>query len=248
MKTAIVTGASSGIGRSTAIVLLQAGYNVVCSGRRVEALQETIALAGTGTDQTLAVKTDVTDPASVVNLFDQAKSNFGRLDLLFNNAGISSQGMDLEEVPFDHWMDVVNTNLTGVFLCMQEAFKMMKDQDPQGGRIINNGSISAHVPRPNSAPYTAAKHGVTGLTRSGSLDGRKYNIAVGQIDIGNALTPMARKMETGMPQADGRIATEPTMDVDNVAKTILYLDSLPLDTNVPFITIMANGMPYIGRG
>lgn len=248
MKTAIVTGASSGIGRRTAIALLEAGYNVVCSGRRVEALQETIALAAMGTDQALAVQTDVTDPVSVVNLFDQTKSKFGRLDLLFNNAGISSRGMDLEDVPFDHWMDVVNTNLTGVFICMQEAFKMMKDQNPQGGRIINNGSISAHVPRPNSAPYTAAKHGVTGLTRSGSLDGRKYNIAVGQIDIGNALTPMARKMTTGMPQADGRITTEPTMDVDNVAKTIVYMDSLPLDTNVPFITIMANGMPYIGRG
>lgn len=248
MKTAIVTGASSGIGRSTAIALLQAGYNVVCSGRRVEALHETIALANTEKEHALAVQIDVTDPASVSNLFNQTKSKFGRLDVLFNNAGISSKGMDLEEVPFDHWMDVVNTNLTGVFLCMQEAFKMMKDQEPQGGRIINNGSISAHVPRPNSAPYTAAKHGVTGLTRSGSLDGRKYNIAVGQIDIGNALTPMARKMTTGMPQADGRIATEPTMDVDNVARTIVYMAGLPLDTNVPFVTIMANGMPYMGRG
>lgn len=248
MKTAIVTGASSGIGRSTAIALLQAGYNVVCSGRRVEALNETIALANTEKEHALAVQTDVTDPASVSNLFNQTKSKFGRLDVLFNNAGISSKGMDLEDVPFDHWMDVVNTNLTGVFLCMQEAFKMMKDQDPQGGRIINNGSISAHVPRPNSAPYTAAKHGVTGLTQSGSLDGRKYNIAVGQIDIGNALTPMARKMATGMPQADGRIAAEPTMDVDNVARTIVYMAGLPLDTNVPFVTIMANGMPYMGRG
>ncbi len=248
MKTAIVTGASSGIGRSTAIALLEAGYNVVCSGRRVEALHETIALSNAEKVHALAVQTDVTDPASVSNLFNQTKSKFGRLDVLFNNAGISSKGMDLEEVPFDHWMDVVNTNLTGVFLCMQEAFKMMKDQDPQGGRIINNGSISAHVPRPNSAPYTAAKHGVTGLTRSGSLDGRKYNIAVGQIDIGNALTPMARKMTTGMPQADGRIATEPTMDVDNVARTIVYMAGLPLDTNVPFVTIMANGMPYMGRG
>lgn len=246
-KTAIITGAGSGIGRDFAIALLNKDYKVALAGRRIQALEETLELAGEAVEG-ICISTDVSQPDSVRNLFEQTKKAFGRLDLLFNNAGVSAPGVPFEDLAFDQWQQVININLTGIFLCSQEAFKLMKNQDPMGGRIINNGSISAHVPRPNSAPYTASKHAVTGLTKSCNLDGRKYNIAVGQIDIGNALTPMARKMQKGVPQADGRIEIEPTMDVSNVSETLLYMAELPLEANVPFLTVMASNMPYIGRG
>ena len=248
MKIAIVTGAGSGIGRSAALTLLREGYAVVLAGRRRETLEETAAAAGQAQNRALPVPTDITDPASVRALFAKTREAYGRLDLLFNNAGISAPGVLLEELTFEQWKAVVDTNLTGAFLCTQEAFRLMKAQDPMGGRIINNGSISAYVPRPNSAPYTATKHAIAGLTRSTALDGRKYRIACGQIDIGNAATDMAEKMKTGVPQADGSIAVEPTMSVDHVGEAIVYMANLPLEANVLFMTVMATNMPYVGRG
>jgi NAD(P)-dependent dehydrogenase (short-subunit alcohol dehydrogenase family) len=246
MKVALVTGAGSGIGKSVAQAFGREGYAVVLAGRRADALNEVAKSIG---PNALAVPTDVADPKSVAALFAATKEKFGRLDVLFNNAGTGAPGtIMLEDISIEMWQNVVNVNLSGVFYCMQEAFKIMKDQTPRGGRIINNGSISAHAPRPNSAPYTSTKHAVTGLTRSGSLDGRKYDIAVGQIDIGNAGTDMTEKMKTGMPQANGTMAPEPTMDVENVARTVIYMASLPLDANVQFVTVMATKMPFIGRG
>ena len=247
-KVAIITGGGSGIGKSSALALVQEGYAVVIGGRRLDALQATVEEAGAAKDRMLAVQTDVTDPDSVKNLFAKAVEKFGRVDLVFNNAGRGAPGVPLEELTVEQWQDVVNVNLTGSFLCTQEAFKVMKAQEPMGGRIINNGSISAHAPRPNSAPYTATKHAITGLTKSTSLDGRKYNIACGQIDIGNAATDMTQRMQRGVPQANGTTMVEPRMHVDSVARAIVYMDSLPLDANVQFITVMATQMPYVGRG
>ena len=247
-KIAIVTGAGSGIGRCVALALAQNGYSVVLAGRRKERLEATAAEAKRMNSPALAVPTDVRDPVSVRALFEKTKEAFGRLDLLFNNAGISDPAVPLEELTHEHWKASVDTNLTGAFLCTQEAFKIMKDQQPRGGRIINNGSISAHAPRPNSAPYTATKHGVMGLTKATSLDGRKYDIACGQIDIGNAATEMAERMKKGVPQANGTIAVEPTMDPAEVARAVLYMASLPLEANVQFMTVMATKMPYLGRG
>jgi NAD(P)-dependent dehydrogenase (short-subunit alcohol dehydrogenase family) len=247
-KIAIVTGAGSGIGRATALALLREGYTVVLAGRRAEALQQTIAGAGSNAPRALAVPTDVTDPASVRALFDQTKAKFGSLDLLFNNAGTNVPAIPIEELSFEQWKKVVDTNLTGPFLCTQEAFRLMKSQSPRGGRIINNGSISAHTPRPHSAPYTATKHAITGLTKATALDGRKYDIACGQIDIGNAATEMTARMKTGVLQANGELAVEATMDVENVARAVVYMASLPLNANVLFMTVMANQMPFVGRG
>ncbi len=247
-KVAIVTGAGTGIGRSVALALLQEGYAVALAGRRKELLEATVTMAGPSGAQGLVVPTDVGDPAAVRALFARTHETFGRLDLLFNNAGISAPPIALEELTYEQWKAVVDTNLTGPFLCTQEAFKLMKSQTPMGGRIINNGSISAHAPRPNSAPYTSTKHAITGLTRSTSLDGRKYNIACGQIDIGNAATDMVAAIQRGVPQANGTVMAEPTMDVENVARAVVYMASLPLDANVQFITVMATTMPFIGRG
>jgi NAD(P)-dependent dehydrogenase (short-subunit alcohol dehydrogenase family) len=247
-KIAIVTGAGTGIGRSVALALVREGYSVVLAGRRAGPLEETATAAGSSGAKTRVVPADVTDPASVEALFATVKNAFGRLDLLFNNAGISAPAVPLEDLTFEQWKSVVDTCLTGAFLCTREAFKIMKAQQPRGGRIINNGSISAHAPRPNSAPYTAAKHAITGLTKSTGLDGRKYDIACGQIDIGNAATEMTALMKRGVRQANGSIAAEPTMDVENVARAVVYMASLPLDANVPFLTIMATKMPYLGRG
>jgi len=247
-KVALVTGGGSGIGRAVATALLAEGYKVVLTGRRADALNETLSQAKAAKDSALAVPSDVTDPKSVKALFQALKDKFGRLDVLFNNAGVGAPAIPLEDLTFEQWKAVVDTNLTGAFLCTQEAFRLMKDQKPRGGRIINNGSISAHVPRPLSAPYTSTKHAITGLTRSTSLDGRAYDIACGQIDIGNALTPMAAKMQTGVTQANGTIAAEPTIDPAEVAKAVSYMASLPLDVNVQFMTIMATKMPFIGRG
>ena len=247
-KIALVTGAGSGIGRCVALALAQNGYSVVLAGRRKERLEVAVAEAQRMKSPALAVPTDVRDPGSVRELFEKTKEAFGRLDLLFNNAGISDPAVPLEELTYEHWRSSVDTNLTGAFLCTQEAFKIMKDQRPRGGRIINNGSISAYAPRPNSAPYTATKHGVVGLTKATSLDGRKYDIACGQIDIGNAATEMAERMQKGVPQANGTIAVEPTMDPAEVARAVVYMASLPLDANVQFMTVMATKMPYIGRG
>jgi NAD(P)-dependent dehydrogenase (short-subunit alcohol dehydrogenase family) len=247
-KTAIVTGAGSGIGRASAIALLQAGYSVALAGRRADALQETIKLAGPDGARALAVPTDVTQPESVRALFATVKEKWGRLDLLFNNAGQNAPGIPLEDLSFEQWKPVVDVNLTGMFLCLQEAFRIMKAQDPRGGRIINNGSISAHAPRPNSTPYTATKHAVTGLTKCASLDGRKYDIACGQIDIGNAFTEMAARMAKGVPQANGEIAIEAVMDVQHVANAIVHMAGLPLEANVQFMTVMATKMPFVGRG
>jgi NAD(P)-dependent dehydrogenase (short-subunit alcohol dehydrogenase family) len=247
-KIALVTGAGSGIGRETAKALLAAGYAVVLAGRRADALAATAAEAGADTGQFLVVPTDITQPAAVKNLFARTREVFGRLDLLFNNAGASAPSVPLENFPYERWQEIIATNLTGPYLCTQEAFRLMKSQRPQGGRIINNGSISAHVPRPHYAPYTAAKHGVTGLTKSTALDGRPFDIACGQIDIGNADTAMAGKMKKGVPQADGSIAVEPVIDVQCVVRAVLYMAGLPLDANVPNITVMATRMPYIGRG
>jgi len=246
-KIAIVTGAGSGIGKSVALTLLKNGYSVVLAGRRKDALEQAVKESGAGA-RALAVPTDVSDPQSVKALFAKTKQAFGRLDLLFNNAGVSAPGVPLEDLTVEQWRNVVDINLSGMFFCMQEAFRMMKDQNPRGGRIINNGSISAHAPRPNSAPYTSTKHAVTGLTKSASLDGRKYDIACSQIDIGNALTEMAAKMTKGVPQANGEIKVEPTMDVQRVADAVLHMASLPLDTNMQFVTIMATKMPFVGRG
>jgi len=247
-KIAIVTGAGSGIGKHVAVALAQNGYSVVLAGRRKESLEATGLAANGAASQRLVVPTDVSDPNSVRELFAKTKEAFGRLDLLFNNAGISGRGVPLEDLTYEQWRSVVDTNLTGTFLCTQEAFKIMKSQEPRGGRIINNGSISAHSPRPNSAPYTSSKHGVTGLTKAASLDGRKYDIACGQIDIGNASTEMAEKMKKGVPQANGTIAVEATMDPADVARAVVYMASLPLDANVQFMTVMATKMPFIGRG
>jgi NAD(P)-dependent dehydrogenase (short-subunit alcohol dehydrogenase family) len=246
-RVAIVTGAGSGIGRSTAVAFLKSGYSVVLAGRRSELLDQTLCDAGDGASA-LAVPTDVGDPEAVHALFAKTKEVFGRLDVLFNNAGISGPGVPFESLSFEQWQSVVRVNLNGVFLCAQEAYRMMKDQDPPGGRIINNGSISAYVPRPNSAPYTATKHAVTGLTKSISLDGRKYNIACSQIDIGNAATPLTERMKKGILQANGEIAVEPRMDVEHAANAVVYMASLPLDANIQFMTIMATTMPYVGRG
>ena len=246
-KIAIVTGAGSGIGKSVALTLLKDGYSVALAGRRKDALEQTVKESGAGA-RALAVPTDVSDPQSVKALFAKAKEAFGRLDLLFNNAGVNAPGIPLEDLTVEQWRNVVNINLSGMFFCIQEAFRMMKDQNPRGGRIINNGSISAHAPRPNSSPYTSTKHAVTGLTKCASLDGRKYDIACGQIDIGNALTEMAARMTKGVPQANGEIKVEPTMDVQRVADAVLHMASLPLDTNLQFVTIMATKMPFVGRG
>jgi NAD(P)-dependent dehydrogenase (short-subunit alcohol dehydrogenase family) len=247
-KVALVTGAGTGIGKAVALAFLQEGYRVTLAGRRKELLEQAVTEAGTAAGQALIVPTDVRDPASVRALFTQTREAFGRLDVLFNNAGVSAPGIPLEDLSYEQWQAVVDTNLTGAFLCTQEAFKIMKSQDPRGGRIINNGSISAHAPRPNSAPYTATKHAITGLTKSTALDGRKYDIACGQIDIGNALTEMAAVMTRGVPQANGSLAVEPVMDVEHVARAVLHMADLPLDTNVLFMTIMATKMPFIGRG
>jgi NAD(P)-dependent dehydrogenase (short-subunit alcohol dehydrogenase family) len=247
-KSAIVTGAGSGIGRAVALALLANGYAVALAGRRQDALQQTRDNAGANAEHGLVVPTNVGDPASVAALFARTRDTYGRLDLLFNNAGVGAPPINMEDLTYEQWKAVVDINLTGVFLCTQQAIRVMKSQQPRGGRIINNGSISAHAPRPNSAPYTATKHAITGLTKSTSLDGRKYDIACGQIDIGNAATEMAARMAKGVPQANGEIAVEPLMDVENVAKTVLYMASLPLDANAQFVTVMATKMPFVGRG
>jgi NAD(P)-dependent dehydrogenase (short-subunit alcohol dehydrogenase family) len=247
-KVAIVTGAGSGIGKASALALLKEGWRVVLAGRREQPLQDALRESGSGDDRALAVAADVSDPASVRALFEAAEQGFGRLDLLFNNAGSGLPTTSIEDVAFEQWQAIVGVNLTGAFLCTQEAFRVMKRQTPRGGRIINNGSISAHAPRPGSAAYTATKHAITGLTKSTSLDGRRYDIACGQIDIGNALTDMARAMTTGMPQANGEIAVEPVMDVAHVAAAVVHMASLPLEANVQFMTVMATKMPFIGRG
>ncbi|MEC7387686.1 MAG: SDR family oxidoreductase [Pseudomonadota bacterium] len=247
-KISIVTGAGTGVGKAASLALADEGWTIVLAGRRkdpIEAVTNEIKSRG---GNALAIVTDTSDTKSVKGLFEETERAFGRLDLLFNNAGTNAPGVSLEDLSFEQWTNVVNVNLTGVFLCTQEAFRLMKTQTPMGGRIINNGSISAHVPRPGSAPYTATKHGVTGLTRSTSLDGRKYGIACGQIDIGNALTEMAARMTKGVPQADGSIQVEPVMDVSNVGKTVAHMASLPIDANVQFVTVMATNMPFIGRG
>jgi len=247
MRIAIVTGAGSGIGRAVAIALARESYAVVLAGRRRDTLDETAAKAG-AVAKVLVVPTDVSDPVSVRQLFARTAETFGRLDLLFNNAGQSAPGVALEDLTYEQWKAVVDVNLTGAFLCTQEAFRLMKRQQPRGGRIINNGSISAHAPRPNSTPYTATKHAITGLTKSTSLDGRPFDIACGQIDIGNAATDLTARMATGVPQAHGTTAVEPTMDVQDVARAVVYMASLQLDANVQFMTVMATKMPYIGRG
>jgi len=247
-KIAIVTGAGSGIGRAVAIALLKTGYRVALAGRRQEALDRAVKDSGAAPADALAISTDVANPESVRALFARTKAAFGRLDVLFNNAGVGAPPVNMEDLTFEQWKNVVDINLTGAFLCTQEAIKLMKDQTPRGGRIINNGSISAHAPRPNSAPYTATKHAITGLTKSTSLDGRKYDIACGQIDIGNAGTEMAARMATGVPQANGQVAIEPLMDVAHVANSVVYMASLPLDANVQFMTVMATKMPFVGRG
>ena len=247
-KVAIVTGAGTGIGRCVAEAFLREGYCVALAGRRAELLEKTVKNAGESAANALIVAADVSDPISVRSLFARTKEAFGRLDVLFNNAGTGPPAVPLEDITYEQWQSVVAVNLTGVFLCTQEAFKLMKSQSPRGGRIINNGSISAHTPRPNSAPYTATKHGVTGLTKASALDGRKYDIACGQIDIGNAATELSEKMKDGIVQANGSIAPEPRFDVEHVARAVLYMASLPLDTNVQFMTIMATKMPFIGRG
>ena len=247
-KVAIVTGAGSGIGRATTLALLADGYSVALAGRRAGALEQTIALAGEGASRTLSVPTDVTDPASVAALFEATVRAFGRIDLVFNNAGTGAPAVPLEDLPFEAWRATIDVNVTGTFLCIQEAFRRMKAQEPKGGRIINNGSISAHVPRPNSAPYTASKHAITGLTRAVALDGRRHDIACGQVDVGNADTEMAARMKAGIPQADGTIAVEPTIDPAHVAAAVLAMASLPLEANILFLTVMATKMPYVGRG
>ena len=247
-KVALVTGAGSGIGRTVAIALLKDGYRVVLAGRRKDPLEQTAQDAGSAPGRALVVPADVSLPDSVRALFRTTKEAFGRLDLLFNNAGVFPPGVPLEDLSVEQWKNAVDINLTGAFLCTQEAFRIMKSQVPRGGRIINNGSISAHAPRPHSAPYTATKHAITGLTKATSLDGRKYDIACGQIDIGNAATEIMSKIGTGAPQANGTIAPEPLMDLSHVASAVLYMAGLPLETNVQFMTIMATKMPFIGRG
>jgi len=247
-KIAIVTGAGTGIGKHAALALMREGYAVVFSGRRLELLEAAAAEGRATGSSAMVVQTDVRDPESVKALFAKTREAYGRLDVLFNNAGIGAPAVPLEDLSLERWRAVVETNLTGAFLCTQEAFRIMKAQQPRGGRIINNGSISAHTPRPNSSPYTSTKHAMTGLTKSTSLDGRKYDIACGQIDIGNAATEMTAPMARGVPQASGEIAAEPTFDVEHVARAVVYMASLPLDANVQFITIMATKMPFVGRG
>jgi len=247
-KVALVTGAGSGIGRAVALALMKEGYAVVLAGRRKEPLEETAREGAALGGKSLAVPTDVGDPASVRALFAKAKETFGRLDVLFNNAGTGAPATPIEDVTYEQWKTVVDANLTGSFLCAQEAIKIMKAQQPKGGRIINNGSISAHAPRPGAAPYTATKHAITGLTRQISLEGRAHDIACGQIDIGNAATNMTERMTAGVAQADGSVRPEPRMDVRHVASSVVYMASLPLDANVQFLTVMATKMPYIGRG
>lgn len=246
-KIAIVTGAGTGVGKAAALAMLADGYRVVLAGRRREPL-EAVARDSAAGDRALVVATDVANPDSVRALFDTTVATFGRLDVVFNNAGVNAPGIHLEDLSFEQWRTVVDINLTGVFLCIQQAFRVMKAQTPRGGRIINNGSISAHTPRPNSIAYTSTKHGVMGLTKTASLDGRKYDIAVGQIDIGNAATEMAQRMATGVIQANGEIAVEPLMDVDIVGQSVLYMANLPLTANVMFHTVMATKMPFAGRG
>ena len=247
-KIAVITGAGTGIGKASALALMRNGWSVVLSGRRKEMLEE-VAREGQATgSRSLVVPTDVADAAAIRNLFARTKETFGRLDLLFNNAGIGAPAIPMEDLPFEKWKAVVDTNLTGSFVCTQEAIKIMKDQQPRGGRIINNGSISAHAPRPNSVAYTSTKHAVTGLTKSTSLDGRKYDIACGQIDVGNAETPLASRMKDGVPQANGEVRPEPLMNVEHVADAVVYMASLPLDANVQFLTVMATKMPFVGRG
>ena len=248
MSVAIITGGGSGIGKSVAIALGKAGYSVSIAGRRQEALNETVAVIRDNGGSAVAIQTDITDPKRVDALFSRTVEAFGRVDLLFNNAGIFGSAALLEELTFEDWKAVIDVNLTGAFLCTQAAFRVMKEQDPRGGRIINNGSISSQTPRPNSAPYTATKHAITGLTKSTSLDGRKYDIACGQIDIGNATTDLTAKMKKGVPQADNSIQVEPTMSVENVANAVLYMASLPLDANVLTMTVMSTKMPFVGRG
>jgi len=247
-KVAVVTGAGTGIGRAVALALLGEGYRVALAGRRRDKLEQAVAEAGAAGARALAVPTDVGDPQAVRALFARTQEAFGRLDLLFNNAGLGAPAVPLEDLSYEQWRAVVDVNLTGAFLCTQEAFRIMKSQDPRGGRIINNGSISAHAPRPNSAPYTATKHAITGLTKCTSLDGRKYDIACGQIDIGNAGTDLTARMARGVPQANGTVAVEPLMDVRHVAEAVLTMARLPLDANVQFMTIMATKMPFVGRG
>ncbi len=247
-KIAIVTGAGSGIGRSSALALVADGWTVVLAGRRKDALEETVKLAANGGARTLVVPTDVTDPESMRKLFDTTKEKYGRLDFLFNNAGGGTPPGDPDELTFENWKKVIDSNLHGTFLGIHHAFRLMKLNTPKGGRIVNNGSISAYSPRAGSSPYTASKHGVTGLTKTASLDGRKSDIAVGQIDIGNAVTPLTERMTKGVPQANGTMMVEPRMDVEHVGRAIVYMASLPLDANVQFMTVMASKMPYIGRG
>jgi NAD(P)-dependent dehydrogenase (short-subunit alcohol dehydrogenase family) len=247
-KVAMITGAGSGVGRSVALAMMKEGYSVVLAGRRQDALDETIALGASFGAAALAVSTDLANPDAVKNLFAKAKERFGRLDVLFNNAGTNAPPIPIEDLSFEQWQNVLGANLTAAFLCTQEAFRIMKDQSPRGGRIINNGSVSAQAPRPNSAPYTATKHAITGLTKSTSLDGRKYDIACGQIDIGNAATNMTQKMSTGVLQANGTVGVEPTMDVETVARAVVFMASLSLDANVSTITVMATKMPLAGRG
>jgi NAD(P)-dependent dehydrogenase (short-subunit alcohol dehydrogenase family) len=247
-KVALVTGAGTGIGKHSALALMREGYAVVLAGRRKDLLEATAAEGKATGSPSLVVPTDVSDPESIRALFAKTKDTFGRLDLLFNNAGIGAPPVPMEDLPFEKWKAVVDTNLTGSFICTQEAIKIMKNQQPRGGRIINNGSISAHAPRPFSVAYTSTKHAITGLTKSTSLDGRKYDIACGQIDVGNAATEMTERMKKGVPQANGTVEVEPTMDVQNVAKAVVYMASLPLDANVQFLTVMATKMPFVGRG
>jgi NAD(P)-dependent dehydrogenase (short-subunit alcohol dehydrogenase family) len=245
-RVAVVTGGGSGIGRASALALARNGWSVVITGRRKDALDESVRMAGEA--QVIPYQADVSDAAQVEGLFGFTKDRFGRLDFLFNNAGRGAPGINLEDLTPQQWLNVVGANLNGSFFCTQQAFKIMKDQDPRGGRIVNNGSISAHVPRPNSAPYTATKHAITGLTKSTSLDGRKYDIACGQIDIGNALTDMTRVSSGGQLQPNGQTVPEPRMDVEHVAQAIVFMASLPLESNVQFMTIMATKMPFVGRG
>ena len=247
-RIAIVTGAGTGIGKRTSLLLLEAGYSVVLAGRRVEPLEQTVQEAGVPNSRTLVMSTDVSDPQAVSSLFAATEDKFGRLDVLFNNAGMGAPAVPLEDLSYEQWRTVLDICVTGTFLCTQHAFRIMKQQNPRGGRIINNGSISAHTPRPNSAPYTAAKHAITGLTKSTALDGRPFDINCGQIDIGNAATEMTDRMKNGVLQANGTVAVEPTIDVDHVAQAVLYMANLPLDVNVPFMAVMATGMPFMGRG
>ncbi|HEX2619043.1 MAG TPA: SDR family oxidoreductase [Phototrophicaceae bacterium] len=247
-RIALVTGAGTGIGKHTALLLWEAGYSVVLAGRRIEPLEQSVQEAGISNSRALVMSTDVTDPEAVSALFAAAVDKFGRLDVLFNNAGVGAPATALEDLSYEQWRTVLDTCVTGTFLCTQHAFRIMKQQNPRGGRIINNGSISAHTPRPHSAPYTAAKHAITGLTKATALDGRPFDINCGQIDIGNAATEMTDRMKNGVLQANGTVAVEPTMDVDHAARAVLYMANLPLDVNVPFMTVMATGMPFMGRG